>query len=231
MISVIIPCYQDSGSIARCLDSILGQTIKDVEIVVVDDGSTDEIMSALQPYAERINIIRQENRGGNAARNRGFAASSGEFVMFCDADMRLRPDALEKLLATLSAHPEATWAYSSFKFGWKTFRCGPFDPAQLKRMNFISTTSLIRRSGFPGFDESLRRFQDWDLWLTMSERGATGIWVPETLFRADVKKGRISAWLPKVLYRVPWWLFGWRPKRISDYERAATIVRQKHHLL
>ena len=231
MISVIIPCYQDSESISRCLDSVFGQTVKDVEIIVVDDGSTDDLRAALRPYAGRVQVIRQENRGGNAARNRGFAVSKGEFVMFCDADMRLRRDALEKLLTALATHPEAAYAYSSFRFGWKLFRSGPFDPAHLRRVNFISTTSLIRRASFPGFDESLRRFQDWDLWLTMLERGATGVWVPMTLFRAEVKRGRISAWLPKDLYRVPWRRLGWLPKRIDDYEKAALIVRRKHGIL
>lgn len=231
MISVIIPCYQDAGSIGRCLDGIFGQTRQDVEIVIVDDGSTDDLAAALRPYAGRFQLIRQENRGGNAARNRGFAASRGEYVMFCDADMRLRPDALEKLLAALEAHPEAAWAYPSFRFGWKLFRSGPFDPARLRQMNYISTTSLIRRARFPGFDESLKRFQDWDLWLTMLGRGDVGVWVPKVLFRAETKPGRISAWLPKLTYRLPWRLFGWRPGRVEKYEQAADIVRRKHHLL
>lgn len=231
MISVIIPCYQDSKAIGPCLKSIFGQSRKDVEVIIVDDGSTDDLRRALSAWEGRVKMISQENRGGNAARNRGFDASSGEFVMFCDADMRLRPDALDSLAAALEAHPEASYAYSSFRFGWKAFRCGPFDAERLRAMNYISTASLIRRAHFPRFDESLRRFQDWDLWLTMLEQGGTGVWVPETLFQAEVKQGNISAWLPSFVYRLPWKIFGWRPKRVERYEDAADIVRKKHGLI
>lgn len=230
MISIVIPCYQDSKAIGRCLESIFAQTEKDLEVIVVDDGSTDELQRALESWKGRVKFIRQENRGGNAARNRGFDASIGEFVMFCDADMVLRPDALETFLSALSAHPGSSYAYSSFRFGWKTFRCGPFDADRLRKMNYISTASLIRREHFPRFDESLRRFQDWDLWLTMLEQGRIGVWVPESLFRAAVKQGGISAWLPSFVYRIPWNSLGWRPKRVVRYEEAADIIRKKHHL-
>ncbi|WKZ29236.1 MAG: glycosyltransferase family A protein [Patescibacteria group bacterium] len=231
-ISVIIPCYNHAATVGRCLESVYAQTLPAFEVVVVDDGSTDALDAALKPFLGKIKLVRQINSGGPAARNRGFRESKGDLVLFCDADIILRPDALEKLTAALDAHPEAAYAYASFKFGWKAFPLGPFDPARLKKHNYIHTGSLIRREKFPGFDESLKRFQDWDLWLTMLERGDTGVWVPEFLANVHVssKRGGISNWLPKLAYRLPWKWLGWKPKRVVEYEAAAAVIRRKHSL-
>jgi glycosyltransferase involved in cell wall biosynthesis len=229
-ISVIIPCYNHAPTVGRCLESVFAQTHRDLEVIVVDDGSTDDLASALAPFKGRLTLIRQENRGGPAARNRGFAASTGEFVLFCDADIVWEKDAFERMAAALETHPEAAYAYGSFRFGWKTFRLWPFDAERLKRHNYIHTGSLIRREAFPGFDESLKRFQDWDLWLTMLERGLTGVWVPRLLCRVITLRGGISSWLPSFVYRLPWKRLGWAPKRLRAYEAAAAIIRKKHSL-
>jgi len=229
-ISAIVPCYNHASTIGRCLESIFAQTFKDVEVVVVDDGSTDDLDAALAPFAGRFRLVRQENRGGPSARNRGFRESSGELVLFCDADIIWKKDAFARMAETLAAHPEAAYAYGSFKFGWKTFGLWPFDAQRLRRHNYIHTGSLIRRDRFPGFDESLKRFQDWDLWLTMLERGDVGVWVPEILCRVITKQAGISSWLPKAVYRIPWRRLGWKPKRVAAYEAAADVIRKKHHL-
>ncbi len=229
-ISVIIPCYNHASSIGKCLGSVFAQTYPEIEVIVVDDGSTDDLETALKPFQGRFRFIRQENRGGPAARNRGFRESSGAFVIFCDADIIWTKDALSSMIAALDAHPEAAYAYASFRFGWKSFRGGSFDSERLKRHNYIHTGSLIRREKFPGFDESLRRFQDWDLWLTMSERGDAGVWIPRELCRVMTRRGGISSWLPKVAYRIPWARLGWKPARVRAYEEAAAVIRKKHHL-
>lgn len=229
-VSVIIPCYNHASTIGRCLESLFAQTYADKEIIVVDDGSTDDLASALRPYEGRVRLVRQANAGGPVARNRGFRESTGELVLFSDADILWKPEALASLTEALDAHPEAAYAYASFKFGWKTFRLWPFDAERLKRHNYIPTGSLIRRARFPGFDESLKRFQDWDLWLTMLERGDVGVWVPKTLCRVITLRYGISSWLPKAAYRVPWLRLGWKPKRVEAYEDAAAVIKKKHHL-
>ena len=230
MISVIIPCYNHGATLGRTIESLLAQTFGDREIIVVDDGSTDASADVIKRYQGRITAVHQENSGGPSARNRGFAVSKGDEVIFCDADIVMRPDALEKLHAALETHPEAAYAYPSFRLGWKKFACGPFEAERLRKINFVHTSALIRRTAFPGFDETLKRFQDWDLWLTMLERGKTGVWVPETLFTVLAGHGRISAWAPSFFYRIPWGVFGFRPKLVAKYEDAAAIVRQKHRL-
>lgn len=229
-VSVIIPAYQHGRELPLCLESVFRQTFRDFEVIVVNDGSTDDTVERLKPYADRVKIINQENRGGNAARNRGGREAQGDFLLFCDADIVMRPDMLAKMLAALEAHPEAAYAYSSFRFGWKVFRLWPFDDATLRRMNFIHTTSLIRREHFPGFDESIRRLQDWDLWLTMLEQGHRGVWIPEILFRAIPHRGGISTWVPGAFYRIPWRKFGIRVRAVEKFLEAERIMKAKHHL-
>lgn len=231
-ISIIIPTYQHAHSLPFCLASVFAQTYSPIEVIVVDDGSTDGTADLLASYGDKIKVIRQENKGANPARNRGFKEAAGELVIFCDADVIMQPAMLEKMQAALTAHHEASYAYSGFKFGWKTFRGKVFDAAALRSMNFIHTTSLIRRNDFPGFDETIRRLQDWDVWLTMLEAGKSGTLVPEVLFRVRIDgASRIgSSWLPKFVYALPWSKLPWSPKRIRNYELARQIIIAKHSL-
>ncbi|MBI4598572.1 glycosyltransferase family 2 protein [Candidatus Uhrbacteria bacterium] len=231
-VSVIIPTYQHARTIARCLDSVLAQTLPADEVIVVNDGSTDGVHAALHPYDGRIVLIDQENQGSNPARNRGFAASRGDRVVFCDADVIMRPDMLERLSAALDADAKAGYAYCGFRFGWKRFPSFAFDGSLLKRMNYIHTTAMIRREAFPGFDVAIRRFQDWDLWLTMLARGWHGTFVGEELFRVMIaSKSRIgSQWRPSALYQVPWNLLRWRPLSVEKYEAARAVIARKHGL-
>ncbi|HTM68915.1 MAG TPA: glycosyltransferase family A protein [Candidatus Binatia bacterium] len=229
-ISIVIPTYQHARELPLCLASIFGQEFKDFEVIVVNDGSTDGTDDAIKPFLGRVTYIKQENRGGNAARNRGWNESKGDYVLFCDADVIMRPDMLAKMLEALGQNPKAAYAYSSFKFGWKKFRLWPFDAARLREMNYIHTTSLIRREHFPGFDESIKRLQDWDLWLTMMEQGHSGVWVPEYLFQCLPHKGGISLWVPKAFNAIPWKKLGIRMKNMEKLEEARRIMREKHHL-
>lgn len=231
-LSVIIPTYQHAATIAECLDSVLSQTRKPDEIIVVNDGSTDGTEKVLSRYRDRVSVISQSNQGGNAARNNGFAASRGDLVIFCDADVVMRPDMLEVMERTLAEHPEASYAYGGFRFGWKGFRSYPFDAERLRRMNFVHTTSLVRREHFPGFDPSIRRFQDWDVWLTMLSQGHLGVFVDEELFQVIDRSDRpgISQWRPSFLYHVPWHRLGWKPTSVRKYEDARRVIIQKHGL-
>ncbi|KKW45216.1 MAG: hypothetical protein UY95_C0004G0018, partial [Parcubacteria group bacterium GW2011_GWA2_56_7] len=102
----------------------------------------------------------------------------------------------------------------------------------LRRMNFIHTSALIRSDGFPGFDEAIKRFQDWDVWLTLLKEGKEGVFVDEELFRVLLPHGRagISSWRPSFLYGISWSILGWRPPSVRRYEEARDVIRKKHHL-
>lgn len=230
-LSVIIPAFNHGKTLPMCLESIFRQTKKADEILVIDDGSTDNTKDQLEPYLDRISYIHQENTGAPSARNNGFQHSKGDYVIFCDADVEMKPNMLEKMYEALEAHPEMSFAYAGFVFGWKTFKGLPFSKSRLFQQNFIHTTTLIRRMHFPGFDEQIKRLQDWDLWLTMVKENRIGICVSEKpLFIVHVDgASRIgSTWLPKFLYSLPWKYLGWAPAKVQRYLDARNTLSLKH---
>ncbi len=237
MLSIVIPAYNAENTLGRCLESLHRQTFHGFEIIVVNDGSKDRTERIAQSRAEQFKkentslaIVRQANAGANAARNRGARDAQGEYIIFLDADIVAAPQMLERMMDALTTHPAASYVYCAFKFGWKTFHLWPFDAERLKKMPYIHTTSLIRRADFPGFDERLKRFQDWDLWLTLLERGKTGLCIPDTLFQIINTGGTMSTWLPSFLHKRPWHILGFTPRSILRYREAMKIIKAKHHL-
>ena len=109
-VSVIIPTYNRAALVKEAVASVLAQTWREFELIVVDDGSTDDTPEALAPYASRIRLLRRENRGGvSAARNAGMAAARGEWLAFLDSDDLWLPEKLARQMAYLAAHPDAAW--------------------------------------------------------------------------------------------------------------------------
>lgn len=232
-ISVIIPAYNHARALPACLESIFAQTLPPAEIIVVNDGSTDSTLAVLEAYRDRVTVLSQENGGAPKARNAGFARSTGDLVIFCDADVVMTPRMLQAMHDALVAHSSAAFAYSGFRFGRKTFAAQPFSVDALRDHNLAHTTSLVRRTAFPGFDESVKRLQDWDLWLMIAERGGAGVAIDDVLFTVQIDgASRIgSSWLPRFLYYLPWHLSPWTPKQIKKYFAARDVIRQKHHLV
>ena len=236
MISIIIPIYNQAENFPSTLESILNQDIEeqDLEVIIVNDGSTDSTEKVIEQHVEKFkeNDITlkvfsfSKNQGAPAARNKGFQESEGEYVLFCDADASLKPHALKKMFSTLQQVPDASYVYSSFKWGKKEFRPGHFDREKLKQQPYIHTMSLIRREDFPeeGWDESLARFQDWDLWLTMLEQDKIGYWIDEILFTVQTG-GSISSWRPSFFYKI----FPFLPS-VKKYKKAVNKVKKKHGL-
>jgi len=113
--SIIIPTYNRAHIIGEALDSVLAQSCKDFEIIVVDDGSTDNTPEVLQPYLDRIRYLKKLNSGPAAARNRGITESHGEYIAFLDSDDRWYPNKLAQIERAIGAHPEAGLFYSDFR--------------------------------------------------------------------------------------------------------------------
>jgi glycosyltransferase involved in cell wall biosynthesis len=232
MISIIIPVYNQAKTIIKTLMSIERQNFQYYEVIIVNDGSKDGVEKIFTDYYKKLVannhylFINQTNRGAPAARNRGWQEARGEYLFFCDADATLRPEALQTLLAYLEVNPGISFAYSSFKWGRKLFKLGDYDPDKLQKMPYIHTMSLIRRADFPtvGWDENIKKLQDWDLWLTMLEQGKIGLWVPQVLFTIK-PGGTISSWLPAFAYK----LLPFLPS-VKKYKRALKIVKEKHGL-
>lgn len=241
LISIIIPAYNKAEEIAAVLASILSQTYKNYEVIIVNDGSTDGTARVLEKLKRkfwerkiRCKIIQQNNQGANAARNRGAEEVKGEFIIFWDADIVATPEMLEKMYTALQNNSQApqdkstgqaSYAYSSFVHGKKKFKLWPFDAEKLKQMPYIHSTSLIRREHFVPWDTEIKRLQDWDLWLTLLKRGRTGVWVPEFLFTVQTAHGTISHWLPKFAYKFMPWL-----KEVKKYKEAVEVIKKKHQL-
>jgi len=232
MISVIIPVYNQAEKLKQTLLSLNKQTYRDLEIIIVNDGSSDNPEKIFMDFLATnqsdlsFSFFNQANLGAPAARNHGFRESKGEYLFFCDADAVLEPNALEILLNTLIQNPAASYAYPSFKWGSKLFKGRAFDAALLMKEPYIHTMALIRRSDFPivGWDESIKKFQDWDLWLTMLENNKAGIFVDSFLFSVT-PGGTISSWLPSFAYK----LFPFLPV-VKKYNTAKAIIYAKHHL-
>lgn len=108
-LSIVIPVYNVEATLARCLDSIIAQDVDDMEMILVDDGSTDGSPAIADEYARRyacVSLIRQENGGLSAARNTGIDKATGDYITFVDSDDYLHPDTLQRLVHLIKAHPD-----------------------------------------------------------------------------------------------------------------------------
>jgi glycosyltransferase involved in cell wall biosynthesis len=200
-VSVVIPVLNRPVAIRRAIESVLAQTLQDFEVIVVDDGSTDGTVAAVQSFADRrIRLIRHDRRrGGSAARNTGIRASSAPYVAFLDSDDEWLPTKLERQLEVFERSDEdlalvytgAEWVYPNGTVQTVIGRRYADLALQLLTVNVVGETSvgMVRRTALDmtgGFDETLPSCQDMDLWLRLCERFRADI-VPEALIR--VTKG------------------------------------------
>jgi glycosyltransferase involved in cell wall biosynthesis len=185
-VSVVIPCYNQARFLGEAIQSVLSQGYTDLEIIVVDDGSNDGTEEVASGYAKdnsRVRLIRQENRGQAAARNRGLAEAGGEYVVFLDSDDRLVSEALEVGVRELEAHPGCAFvsgicrkitADGSIVPGWEQFRVRDDPYLELLRSCPVYVPAVMyRRSVFDAvgdFDTSYRAAEDYDLYYRILER-------------------------------------------------------------
>jgi glycosyltransferase involved in cell wall biosynthesis len=188
-LTVVIPSGQKEP-LRTTLDSLERQTFRDFETIVVFD----------------------EGCGANWARNQGFAQVRTPLVIFSDDDIRWYAEAFECLLLALQENPQASYAYGAYRMGTLVQCNQPFDAKILLRHNIASTMSMIRSDHFPGFDERIERLQDYDLWLTMLERGHVGVYCGRLIFETDYRPG--------ITYG----------SRMS-YDEAFEIIRVKHAVM
>ncbi|HEX2022057.1 MAG TPA: glycosyltransferase [Candidatus Thermoplasmatota archaeon] len=205
-VSVVCPAYNAERHVARAVDSALGQSFRDLEVVVVDDGSTDGTAGVLAGYGEPVRVVRQENRGAYAARNAGLRAARGSLIAFLDADDRWMPDKLARQVALLDERPRAALVFSD---GIVVDRSGRRPPRtffaaappsrgmafrRLLRRNFIPQSSVVvraeilRRVGpFP----ETRLAADYLQWLKVSRLHEIDF-VDAPLFEYEVHEANIS---------------------------------------
>ena len=180
LISIIMPCYNGQAFLAEAIESVLGQTLRGFELIVVDDGSTDGSAEILRGYGDRIRVVRQSNKGVSAARNVGMRESAGEFIAFLDTDDYWHREFLQHMVAGME-NPATAIAYC----GWQNVGVTPGNPfvppdyeAGDKMHHLLRFASLwpihailIRRTALPPgvpFNPEYPACEDYDLWLRVA---------------------------------------------------------------
>ncbi|MFN3513109.1 MAG: glycosyltransferase family A protein [Phenylobacterium sp.] len=241
--AVVIPARNRASLIGRAVESALAQTLPVDEVVVVDDGSTDdtpEIVETLARRDDRVRLVRLPASGGAAAaRNRGVAATRCDWICFLDSDDAWRPDKHAAQTQALEGAPDAVASFTGLRYESKDgdFEVAPpavVDVASLRGANVVGSTSssMVRRDAFDavgGFDPDLPSCQDWDLWLKLRQVGAFAIVrEPMVTFFQD-SDGRISRNRDAVFagHEV---MFTRALEGVSGYERRKVRARHKHRL-
>jgi glycosyltransferase involved in cell wall biosynthesis len=205
LISVVIPTYQHALFVGQAIKSVLSQTFNDYEIIIIDDGSTDNTSDVLSVFGDQITVIKQANRGQPASRNMGIAHSSGEFIAFLDADDIWLANKLEKQLETFEHQPDLGLVYADtilFNGENKLGNAFTLLPPKsgwifndLFKENFIPmSTVVVRRQCFAQaglFDEGLHSCEDYDMLLRICRTWKAGF-VNEPLAFYRISAGQLS---------------------------------------
>src|SRR5438067_1586433 len=187
-VSVIVPCFNAARYVDEALRSIRSQTYPEIDIIAVNDGSTDDTQRLLEEHARsdsRVRIFSQPNRGLSAARNTGLKNVRGEFVSFLDADDVILPEKLEKQVRYLLDNPAIDLVYSDYFDGDSRLDLTGLVVIRIPGKNlldayavrncFACMVPLVRRTMIDKvgeFDESLRASEDWDYWIRCAKVGA-----------------------------------------------------------
>lgn len=195
-VSVIIPTYNQETYLSSAIESVLLQTYANYELIVVDDGSTDNSPNVADHYRTQLRYVRQENQGLAGARNTGIRHATGTFVAFIDSDDRWQPIFLQKMTSLAAAYPEAAVYYcGSYYFDVDSHLLPQLATATvvppeqtyhtLLRANFLNANAILLRraaaieAGL--FDRNFRRLQDWEFWLQLARAGQRFIGTAEPL--------------------------------------------------
>jgi cellulose synthase/poly-beta-1,6-N-acetylglucosamine synthase-like glycosyltransferase len=215
--SIIMPSYNTGATIDAAIRSVLTQTRADLELIVADDGSTDDTPTRVQRFQEdtRVKLIRAQHRGPSAARNAALAEALGEYVCFLDSDDVWLPTYLDVMAATLRANPDAAVAYTDAwvlfdsvkKIGRRTAMAEyrpasvPQEPtaflcALLESGNFVYYSAMVRRCALEAagpFNETLRGPEDYELWLRIAAHGYAFVRCHEVLAVYRRRPGQLTA--------------------------------------
>lgn len=188
LVSVVIPTHDRAETVSRAVESVLEQTYAQSEVIVVDDGSTDDTRAALERFGDRIRSVYQPNRGVSAARNAGVAVSRGEWIAFLDSDDVWLPNKLATQVAFHESHPEIPISQTGeiwIRNGVRVNPCrhhakprGDIFCPSLERCLVSPSAVMMRRTLYEelgGFDEEMAVCEDYDLWLRIGRCHSFGL--------------------------------------------------------
>ena len=220
--TIVMPAFNAAPTIAPAIRSVLAQTRRDFQLVVVDDGSTDDTAQRIRPFEadSRLEVVRQPNRGLAAARNIAIERAQGRFVSMLDSDDLWLPRYLEVMAETLGRDPEAGFAYTDawlfddarrriLRASAMAYQDPPDVPPadarafleELLQRNFVFTSATVRRSVLQevgGYRESLAASEDYELWLRIVARGYRGARAPGRLAVYRKRPGTLSTDEPRM---------------------------------
>jgi glycosyltransferase involved in cell wall biosynthesis len=189
-VSIIITCYNLGAYLEEALDSALAQSYTDFEVLLIDDGSTEqatiELIDRLPPNP-RLQVLRTANQGVCRARNYGISIAKGAYILPLDADDRIHPKYLERAVAVLEENPSIGFAgchYRLFEDYQSVYTPNHYQLPDLLVENVVPITSLFRRVAWEqvgGYFPDIA-IEDWDFWLSLIEHGYSGTVIPEVLF-------------------------------------------------
>lgn len=190
LVSIVVLCHNYGRFLGEAIESALGQTYSNLEILVMDDGSTDDSLEVAAQYDEQVRVLSHPNMGLERTCNRGVQEARGEYFAFLSADDIFESTYVEELLEALTRSPDASFAYCRMRrFGAQTglMRCFPYSPYILAlRTNYVNGSALTRRADYlavGGLSEELADYalEDWDFWLKLLEQGKRGTYVRSPL--------------------------------------------------
>lgn len=200
VVSVVVPCYKQAHYLAEAVESVVGQSFSDWELIVVNDGSPDDTSQVARGLIarhpeRRIRLLEKANGGLSDARNAGIKEARGKYILPLDSDDKLHPQMLQKTVALLQANPRIAIAYTDlvhFGVANKIVQAVEYDPARLPLQNQLSYCSLFRREAWSvtgGYNcNMIWSYEDWDFWVGCSEKGFVAKRLPEALFYYRVKQ-------------------------------------------
>lgn len=216
VVSIIIPTYNCALYIAETITSVLNQSFKDIELIVVDDGSTDATRDIVASFGQPVRLVTQANAGVCVARNRGISEAAGKYICLMDHDDYWFPHKLARQVSILEQQPETGVVYSSFILWHRDESTGQFPSPDSFDLNtylddtvpefsgwiyhqflidcwMLTSTAMFRAEIFDQcglFDESLPYSEDWDLWLRISRSYPfVQLRRPTTLYRQHAQQG------------------------------------------
>lgn len=189
LVSVIIPCYNQGQYLREAVDSVLASTYTNIQIIIVNDGSTQHLDILNNFSAPKTHIIHQENQGLSMARNNGINEACGKYILPLDADDKIHPTYIEKALNIIENNDKIGIVYCDAEFfGIKTgkWKLKEYNFKDFLLGNYIFCSALYRKSDWAivgGYKkEMVFGFEDWEFWLSLIEMGAEVYKIPETLF-------------------------------------------------